>query len=100
MSEPSYKSKHVVGIGSFTRSRKLPFLSVLGFQLSKNVKSLQVRLNELLCMGEAKTVTASAIAKQEKNIVIQPLLSCRILRGTITILIRLINVDMVFESLQ
>ncbi len=51
---------------TFTRKRKLPFLSVVTIILRKSVKSLQVVLNEW-CRGSEETISASALSQARQK---------------------------------
>lgn len=53
----------------FTRSRKLPFITVFTLILRNSVKSLQLMLNEFILQGKQKwTITASAFTQARKKL--------------------------------
>lgn len=61
-----FSLKHRKSATSFTRRRKLPFLSVLTLVLRKSVKSLQVVLNEW-CREKGETISASALSQARQK---------------------------------
>lgn len=67
LSSSNYKLKHVSFKGAFTRERKLTFQKVISLQLSKGLKSLQLRLNESFLMNKQPSVTASAYSQARQK---------------------------------
>lgn len=67
ISSSAYKERHLIGLGSFSRERKLSFKRMIALQLSKSIKSLQVRLNEALFLTQGFTVTASAYSQARQK---------------------------------
>lgn len=61
-----FESRHKYGVNSFTRTRKLPFNTVLQLLLRKGVKSAQLALNEW-CEDLDEQITASALSQARQK---------------------------------
>ena len=65
----SFRDMHKVNEADFTRSRKLPFVSVFILIVKNSVKSLQCMLNEFVLSNELDyTVTSGAFTKARKKL--------------------------------
>ncbi len=69
MQDEEFKGRHRSSRIAFTRTRKLPFSIVIVLILRKSLKSLQLRLNELMLSFDSDdTVTNSAFTQARANL--------------------------------
>lgn len=68
LSDPHLKESHRTNESSFTRARKLSFLTVVHLILTKSAKSLQNRLNEYFGYLSKEIPSASAFSQARANL--------------------------------
>ena len=68
LEDPHLKDSHRIKENSFTRTRKLSFLTLVNFILSKSAKSVQNRLNEHFGFISEEIPSASAFSQARANL--------------------------------